>query len=134
MKDVQIMDLKKNSDERGWLIEVLRGDALVPKNEFGQIFVSVAPPGKVRGNHYHHRKIEWFCVPTGTGLLFLKDLETGEEMNIVMGENDPKTVKITPGVVHAIKNTGDKDMVLLVYVNEQFDPTDPDTIYKKILD
>lgn len=134
MKDVQVTDLKKRSDERGWLIEVLRGDALIPKNEFGQIFVSVAPPGKVRGNHYHHRKIEWFCVPTGTGLLLLKDLETGEEMNIVMGENDPKTVKITPGVVHAIKNTGNKDMVLLVYVNEQFDPADPDTIYQKILE
>ena len=134
MKDVKVTDLKKKSDERGWLIEVLRGDALVTEKEFGQIFVSLAPPGKVRGNHYHRRKIEWFCVPTGTGLLLLKDLETGEEMEIVMGENNLKTVKITPGVVHAIKNTGDKDMVLLVYVNEQFDPKDPDTIFQKILE
>ena len=134
MKDVKITDLNKKSDERGWLIEVLCGDALVPEKEFGQIFVSVAPPGKVRGNHYHHRKIEWFCVPSGTGLLLIKDLETGEEMEIVMGENAPKTVKIPPGMVHAIKNTGDKDMVLLVYVNEQFDSADPDTIYQKILE
>jgi len=134
MKDIEITELKKKSDERGWLIEVLRGDALSRENKFGQIFVSVAPPGKVRGNHYHHRKIEWFCVPTGTGLLLLKDLDSGEEIEVVMGENDPKTVKITPGVVHAIKNTGDKDMVLLVYVDEPFDPADPDTFYQKILE
>jgi len=134
MKDIKITSLKKRTDERGWLIEMLRGDALTPTREFGQIFVSVASPGKVRGNHYHRRKIEWFCVPTGTSLLLLKDLETGEEMEITMGENDPKTVKITPGIVHAIKNTGDKDMVLLVYVNEPFDPADPDTFYQKILE
>lgn len=134
MKDIEVKELPKKSDERGWLIEVLRGDALNLNKEFGQIFIAVAPPGKVRGNHYHKRKIEWFCVPTGTGLLLLKDLETGEEMEITMGENQPKTVKITPGVVHAIKNVDDKDMVLLVYVNEQFDPADPDTFYQKILE
>lgn len=132
MRGIEILELKKKTDERGWLVEVLKAD---PQNkEFGQIFVSVATPGHVRGNHYHHRKIEWFCVPSGTGLLLLKELETGEEQKITLGENAPKTVKITPGVVHAIKNIGDKDMVLLVYVNEEFNPADPDTIYQKILE
>jgi|TARA_B110000467_G_C18013741_1_gene311916 UDP-2-acetamido-2,6-beta-L-arabino-hexul-4-ose reductase len=134
MRQIEINDLKKRSDERGWLVEVLRGDDMGEKNQFGQIFVSVAPPGKVRGNHYHNRKIEWFCVPTGTGLLLLKDPETGEELEVVMGENEPKTVKISPPIVHAIKNIGDKDMVLMVYVSESFDSSDPDTFYKKILE
>lgn len=134
MRDVEIIPLKKRSDERGWLFEVLRGESLNGSKEFGQIFISVAPPGKVRGNHYHHRKIEWFCVPSGTGLLLLKDPETEEEDEIVMGEDDPKTVKITPPVIHAIKNIGEKEMVLMVYVNETFDPADPDTFYTKILE
>ncbi|MFQ5716145.1 MAG: WxcM-like domain-containing protein [Nitrospinales bacterium] len=134
MKDIEVKNLEKKTDARGWLIEVLRGERLGPNKSFGQIFVAVAPPGKVRGNHYHHRKIEWFCVLSGTGLLLLKDLETGEEKEITMGENEPKTVKITPGVIHAIKNVGTHDMALLVYVDEQFDPADPDTIYEKILD
>lgn len=134
MENIEIYDLDKKSDERGWLIEVLRPENLADIKEFGQIFISVAKPGKVRGNHYHHRKVEWFCVPTGTGLLLLKDLKTGEEKEIIMGENDPKTVKITPGIIHAIKNIGEGDMVLLVYVDEKFDPADPDTIYEKILE
>ncbi|GJL79613.1 MAG: hypothetical protein NPINA01_26020 [Nitrospinaceae bacterium] len=133
MKDIQMQDLDKKSDERGWLIEVL-GDALHKEcKPFGQIHVSVAYPGKVRGNHYHKRKTEWFSVPSGNGLLLLKDLATGEEERILMGENALKTVKITPGIVHAIKNNGAGDMVLIVYTDETFDPADPDTFYQKIL-
>ena len=37
-------------------------------------------------------------------------------------------VKIPPGVGHAITNTGSDLMLLLVYVNEVFDPKDPDTV------
>jgi len=48
--------------------------------------------------------------------------------------NDLKTIKIEPGTIHAIKNTGEGDMVLLVYCNEKFDPEDPDTYYEKILE
>lgn len=136
MKDIQVRELEKKGDERGWLIEVLgmsnEGEPLV--NGAGQIHVSVAYPGKIRGNHYHTRKLEWFCVPTGVGKLLLKDLKTGEEKEVVMGENHLRTVKITPGVIHAIKNIGDKDMVLIVYANETFDPADPDTFYQKILE
>ena len=136
MKDIRVRELDKKTDERGWLIEVLglekRG--VSPAKGFGQIHVSVAYPGKVRGNHYHTRKLEWFCVPAGSGRLLLKDLKTGEEREVLMGENHLRTVEITPGVVHAIKNIGNKDMVLIVYANEAFDPADPDTIYQKILE
>ncbi|QPJ65218.1 MAG: hypothetical protein G3M78_07370 [Candidatus Nitrohelix vancouverensis] len=133
MKKYKISDLDKKSDHRGWLIEALGADDLEAPASFGQIHVSVAYPGKVRGNHYHTRKVEWFCVPTGVGELLLHDLETGEEERVVMGADHLKTVKILPGVVHAIKNTGDTDMALIVYSNEVFDPEDPDTFYQEIL-
>ncbi len=134
MKGIQVEDLEKKSDERGWLIEVLGQESLRPDESFGQVHVSVAVPGKVRGNHYHTRKLEWFCVPTGKGLLLLKDRLTGQEEEVIMGEDYLKTVKIVPNVIHAIKNIGDKEMVLIVYSNEMFDPEDPDTIYERILD
>ncbi|HIL26002.1 MAG TPA: hypothetical protein EYG21_01190, partial [Nitrospinaceae bacterium] len=120
MKDILIENLDCKSDERGWLIEVLGGKSLEVPHEFGQIHVSVAYPGKTRGNHYHTRKLEWFCVPQGKGLLLLKDLETGEEKELLMGEDALKTVKITPGIIHAIKNIGNTNMVLIVYANESF--------------
>ena len=134
MRDIEIKELTKRSDDRGWLVEALRLESMNSNSEFGQIFISVAKPGKVRGNHYHNRKIEWFCVPAGLGLLLLKDPDSGEELEILIGEDKPKTVKITPPIIHAIKNVGDKDMVLIVYVNETFDPADPDTFYQKILE
>ena len=51
-----------------------------------------------------------------------------------MGVNNLKTIKIQPGTIHAIKNIGEDDMVLIVYANESFDPEDPDTYYEKILE
>ena len=134
MKNIEILDLEKKSDERGWLIEVLGGDLAEGCKEFGQLHVSVAYPGKVRGNHYHTRKVEWFCVPAGKGLLLLKDRETGEAREVLMGINNLKTIKIEPGAIHAIKNIGEEDMVLIVYSNESFDPEDPDNFYEKILE
>ena len=134
MKNIEILDLDKKSDERGWLIEVLGGELPEGCEEFGQLHVSVAYPGKVRGNHYHTRKVEWFCVPAGQGLLLLKDQETGETQEVIMGVNNLKTIKIQPGTIHAIKNIGEDDMVLIVYANESFDPGDPDTYYEKILE
>ncbi len=134
MQGIEVKNLDKKSDERGWLIEVLGEDLHEAGKAFGQIHVSVAYPGKVRGNHYHKRKTEWFSVPTGNGLLLLKDLTTGDEEEILMGENALKTVKITPGIVHAIKNNGSGDMALIVYTDESFDPADPDTYYQKILE
>ena len=134
MKNIEILDLERKSDERGWLIEVLGGTLPEGCEEFGQLHVSVAYPGKVRGNHYHTRKVEWFCVPAGQGLLLLKDQETGETQEVIMGVNNLKTIKIQPGTIHAIKNIGEDDMVLIVYANESFDPEDPDTYYEKILE
>tara|TARA_Y100001936_G_scaffold197645_1_gene198493 strand:- start:209 stop:613 length:405 start_codon:yes stop_codon:yes gene_type:complete len=134
MKNIEIFDLEKKFDERGWLIEVLGGDLPQGCKEFGQLHVSVAYPGKVRGNHYHTRKVEWFCVPAGKGLLLLKDRETGEAREVLMGVNNLKTIKIEPGAIHAIKNIGEEDMVLIVYSSESFDPEDPDTFYEKILE
>ena len=93
MKNIEILDLDKKSDERGWLIEVLGGELPDGCKKFGQIHVSVAYPGKVRGNHFHTRKVEWFCVPTGKGLLILKDQETGETQEVMMGVNNLKTIK-----------------------------------------
>ena len=50
MKQHEIQDLDKKSDERGWLIEVLGGELPEGCKEFGQLHVSGAYPGIVRGN------------------------------------------------------------------------------------
>ena len=49
MKNIEIQDLDKKSDERGWLIEVLGGTLPEGCEEFGQLHVSVAYPEKFVG-------------------------------------------------------------------------------------
>lgn len=126
---IEIKKLDIKSDQRGWLVEVLSSDD-VDNAPLGLIHVTTAKPGFTKGNHYHKRKTEWFCVIKGRGLLRVKDLKSGEEQQVTMEESNMVLVKIPPLVFHSIENTGDEMLYILSYVDEQFNPTGPDT-YRK---
>ena len=125
---IRINKLRVKKDKRGWLVEILH-ESNLDKREFGQIFVTIAYPGIVKGGHYHKRKKEWFYVVTGEGELIVVDNKTGEEKKILMGENNMVAVEIPPNVTHWIKNIGEEIMHLLVYADEEFNPQRPDTYY-----
>jgi UDP-2-acetamido-2,6-beta-L-arabino-hexul-4-ose reductase len=124
---VVVSKLHQKFDDRGWLAEILQMDGGGVQGS-GQIFVSAAKPGVTKGRHYHTRKVEWFCVIHGRARLVLEELKSGRREEIEMGESSMVTVKIPPGVGHAITNVGSDLMLLMVYVNEVFDPANPDTI------
>ena len=126
LNGVEVTSLLPKHDQRGWLVEVLKtGDrAPVPP---GQIYVTAALPGITKGQHYHTRKIEWFCVLQGQGRLVLEEVSSGQRDTIDMTQEKMVTVKIPPGVGHMITNTGRELLLLLVYVNEVFNVNEPDT-------
>jgi UDP-2-acetamido-2,6-beta-L-arabino-hexul-4-ose reductase len=130
--NVKITKLEKKTDERGWLAEILKNES-VKRKEFGQIYITTANSGFVKGNHYQMRKTEWFCVITGKALLLLKEKKTGKTQEIELDGSELKIVEIPPDVIHAIKNIGKDEMHLLAYIDESFDPKDPDTFMEKIL-
>ena len=134
MQGVEIIPLTTYQDERGSLAEILRAEHPLTKRDFGQIHVSKAHPGYTRGNHYHTRKYEWFTVVGGEGLLVLEEVATGERRAIPMGDKNMVTVRIPPGVAHGIKNVGDSVMYLIVYNEEPFNPQDPDTFARKVVE
>lgn len=125
---IKKLDVKE--DERGWLSEIIRPED-IGEGPFGQILVTTAGPGYIKGNHYHKRKTEWYCVLQGKALLMIINNKTKEGKEIVMGEDNMVLVKIPPNHLHLIKNIGIDEIFLLVYVNEPFDPCDPDTYYDK---
>jgi len=133
MKRVEVTTLDVKKDERGWLTEVIRKEELVRSKEFGQFMVTTAYPGYVKGNHYHTRKYEWYCVLKGEAKLVLLDSNSGEREELLLNEHQLKTVRIPPHVSHAIENTGTEMMYLLVYTDEPFVEKDADTFYEKIL-
>jgi UDP-2-acetamido-2,6-beta-L-arabino-hexul-4-ose reductase len=119
-------ELEIKKDERGDLIEIFK----IPG--FGQVYYVTAKPGIVRGNHYHSRKKEKFCVIEGSAKITLKNRETDEVITFSVSEKKPEVINIPPNWSHNIENTGENDMKLLAWANETYDPNDPDTYSEKI--
>jgi len=118
--------LEIKEDERGKLIEIFKIPGL------GQVFYSTTKPGIIRGNHYHTRKKEFFCVIEGRGLIKLRNRETGEIQKIEVSGENPEIVEMPINWTHNIKNIGETEMKLLVWVNEIFNPEDPDTYFEEV--
>ena len=133
MDKIEIKKLEVKKDERGWFTEILRFEELNKKKEgFGQIYVTVAKSGQIKGKHYHKRKTEYFCVIKGNAILTLVDKRTKFKQKIKMGENNMVMVQIPPMIWHSIKNTGREDLYLLAYIDESYNPDDPDTFHEEL--
>jgi UDP-2-acetamido-2,6-beta-L-arabino-hexul-4-ose reductase len=132
MKGVEIKRLEVKKDERGWLVEILRNEALKRGDRFGQFLITTAYPGYIKGNHYHTRKFEWYCVIRGEGRLVLQDNTTGEKEDVFLTGEELSLVMIPPGITHAIENTGKDILSVLIYIDDPFNESDPDTFFKKI--
>lgn len=118
--------LKTREDERGKLVEVFK----VPG--FGQVFFSISKPGVVRGNHYHKRKVEKFCVIEGEAEISLRNRQTEELKSYLVSGKKPQVVPIPVNHAHNIINVGNSEMKLLVWANEIFDPKDSDTFSEQV--
>ncbi len=118
--------LEIKTDQRGNLVEVFK----VPGT--GQMFYSTSKPGVVRGNHYHTRKIERFCVIEGQGKIRLRNRETGDVREYLVSGAAPEVIDMPINWTHNVQNVGEGEMTLLVWVNEVFDPNDPDTFAEEV--
>lgn len=108
-------------------------DEEVDKKEFGQILVTTAHPNIIKGDHYHKRKTEWYCVLKGQMKLVLKDTKTEELKEFILSDKKLQTIKISPGISHGFKNIGDEMLYVLVYIDEPFNPKDPDTFVSIVI-
>lgn len=126
--------LKMNVDNRGSFTEFLKS------NSFGQVSVNISKPGITKGNHWHHTKNEKFLVVSGKGIIrfrkvtaFLQDQDGKEEIieYAVSGEK-LEVIDIPTGYTHNIINTGDTDMVTIMWANESFNPDKPDTYFLEV--
>jgi dTDP-4-dehydrorhamnose 3,5-epimerase len=109
---VLLRPLKKLADARGWLVELFRADELPAECLPAMAYVSETLPGVARGPHEHAEQTDCFAfVGPGEFTLYLWDARPasptfGRRMKLVVGADNPQTVVIPPGVVHAYKNTG----------------------------
>ena len=113
--------LKSNVDERGSFSEVLKS------KEAGQISINIAKPNVVKGNHWHHTKMEKFLVVSGKGVVRLKNLNSNDLMEFFVNGDNFEVIDIPVGYVHNIENLGDSDMITLMWANEIFNSEKADT-------
>ena len=57
-----------------------------------------------------------------------RHLVTGETSAVVVEEGSGTIIESVPGWVHDITNIGQKDAMVMLWANENFDPNNPDCI------
>jgi UDP-2-acetamido-2,6-beta-L-arabino-hexul-4-ose reductase len=114
------------SDARGTLFEVIKQVGA------GQVFFSTTKPGVIRGNHYHTRKIEKFCVVQGEAVIRMRRIGTSEILEFPVSGTAPAAVEMPVYFSHHIENTGPGELVTLFWSNEVFDASDPDTFMEEV--
>jgi len=118
--------LTKHSDNRGSFVE------MVKLNSGGQVSFSTTVSGITRGNHFHTRKAERFTVIKGKARIELRKIGTDKVFSFELDGDKPSFVDMPVWYTHNITNIGDEELYTIFWINEEFNPADPDTYYEEI--
>ena len=120
-------ELKMNVDDRGSFTELLR-----TKNS-GQFSVNISKPGITKGQHWHNTKWEFFIVVSGKALIEMRKIGTDEVRRFHVSGDKIEAIHMLPGFIHNIINTSEtEDLVTVMWANELFDPSKPDTFFEEV--
>jgi dTDP-4-dehydrorhamnose 3,5-epimerase len=130
IQGVKVKQLKVIPDERGRLMEILREDDEMFKR-FGQVYVTTAYPGVVKGWHYHKKQYDNMAVVRGMMKVVLYDgrLESqtyGEVNEYFAGEHNPILIHIPPYVYHGLKCISEEEAMVVNTPTVAYDYQEPD--------
>lgn len=111
----------RHTDARGEFVELLKTP------DCGQFSYFTAAPGITRGEHYHHTKTEKFLVIRGTARYQFRHIDTQERYDLVCHGGEGCVVETAPGWTHNITNIGEDELIVMLWANEVFDRSRPDT-------
>ena len=111
----------QHHDNRGAFTELIRTDIK------GQFSFSSTNPGVTRGNHYHLRKIERFSVIKGKACIKLRRIGTDKVFEFYLDGDAPAYVDMPIWYTHSITNIGEELLYTCFWINESYNPDDPDT-------
>ena len=117
---------QKNTDNRGYFVEIAR------TRTSGQFSFSTTVEGITRGNHYHTRKAERFAVIKGKALIQIRKTGTDNLLEYYLDGDEPAYVDMPIWHTHNITNIGKDELITLFWINEPYDPEDPDTYFETV--
>lgn len=119
--------LKMNMDARGSFTELMH------TADCGQISINISKPNIVKGQHWHNSKWEIFIVVHGHGLIQERNIVTGDIVEFEVSDDEIEAVYMVPGWTHNIINLSDtEDLVTVMFCNENFDLSHPDTFHEEV--
>ncbi len=132
IEGVFVKPLRRLSDARGWLMEILRADD-AHFQKFGQVYVTVARAGVVKAWHAHERQTDHFAVVAGEARVALYDGRDGSPtqgnvMEVLAGESSPVLIIIPPGVYHGFKAEGGRPAHIVNIPTELYNYERPDEL------
>lgn len=119
-------DVPRHADARGEFVEMLKTP------DCGQFSYFTAHPGVTRGEHYHHTKTEKFLVISGSARFRFRHVLNGETHEIRVDGGEGRIVETVPGWSHNITNVGTSELVVMLWANEIFDRSRPDTYASRV--
>lgn len=127
-KEKVAFPLKMNVDARGSFTELMRTE------KCGQFSVNISKPGITKGEHWHNTKWEFFIVVSGHGLIRQRRIGGDEVLDFEVSGDSIQAVHMLPGYTHNIINLSDsEDLVTVMWANECFDPSKPDTFFEPVV-
>ena len=125
--DKRLIKTELHSDERGSLTELAKVDS-----SEGQVFFSTTNKGYVRGEHFHMRKFERFCVVDGDAIIRIRKLGTDDTQEYKVSGDEIKIIDMPIMYTHNIENVGDNKLTTIFWISELYDENNPDTFYEKV--
>ncbi len=126
-KDKAAHALQTKSDSRGSFTE------LIKSSKCGQFSVNISLPGQTKGEHWHHSKWEIFIVVSGKARIDMRKIGSDEIISYTVSDEDIRAVYMLPGYTHSITNLSETEkLVTLMWANETFDESRPDTYFEKL--
>ena len=127
---VKLKNLKILPDERGRVMEILRRDDSF-FSCFGQVYLTTAYPGAVKGWHYHKKQTDNMTVVKGMMKIVLYDSRTssttkGEINEFFAGEHNPILIQIPPLVYHGFKCISPEEALVINIPDKPYNYKQPD--------
>jgi dTDP-4-dehydrorhamnose 3,5-epimerase len=131
IQGVKVKELRPIADERGWLMEILRGDDRELFSRFGQVYVSATYPGVVKAWHYHRAQTDTFVCIAGMIKLVLVDTRDdsptrGLVNEFFLGVHSPLLVQVPKLVYHGWKCIGAEPSLVINVPDEPYNYAEPD--------